>query len=65
MADRNLNGYKPASAVAGNGGNKPDLKGTIDVAAWWNTDTEGNTYLAVQIGNRAKLVKNEQKNEDQ
>ena len=65
MAVRTLNGFNPASAVAGNGGDKPDLKGTIDVAAWWNTDAEGNTYLSVQIGNRAKLLPNEQKTEDQ
>ena len=65
MTDRNLNGFKPASETPRNGGSKPDLKGTIDVAAWWNTDAEGNTYLSVQIGNRAKLVVNEQKNENQ
>ena len=65
MAYRNLNGFRPASAVTGNGGDKPDFKGTLDVAAWENTDAEGNTYLSVQIGNRAKLVPNEQKKEDQ
>lgn len=46
-------------------GRKPDYKGTIDVAAWFNEDQEGNTYLSVVLGNRAKLVPNGQKQEDQ
>ena len=46
-------------------GNKPDMKGTLDVAAWYNTDSDGNTYLSVVLGNRIKLVKNEQKLDDQ
>jgi len=46
-------------------GNKPDFKGTLDVAAWCNTDSDGNEYLSVVLGNRIRLVKNEQKLEDQ
>ncbi len=46
-------------------GDKPDFKGSLDVAAWFNTDSDGNTYLSVVLGNRIKLVKNEQKLEDQ
>jgi len=64
MAYRNYNGFRPASAQAENGaGNKPDLKGTIDVAAWWNTDAEGKAYLSVKIGDRVKLVANPEKQE--
>lgn len=46
-------------------GSKPDFKGALDVAAWFNTDSDGNTYLSVVLGNRIKLIKNEQKLEDQ
>ena len=46
-------------------GDKPDFKGTLDVAAWFNTDSDGKTYLSVVIGNRARLVPNEQKQQDQ
>lgn len=46
-------------------GDKPDLKGTLDVAAWENTDSDGNKFLSVVIGNRARLVLNEQKQQDQ
>ena len=45
-------------------GEKPDYKGTIDVAAWFNTDADGNTYLSVVLGNRAKLLRNEDKQAD-
>ncbi len=45
-------------------GNKPDYKGTIDVAAWFNKAQDGNTYLAVVLGNRAKLVPNGDKIEE-
>lgn len=64
MAYRNYNGLKPASAQTENGsGNKPDLKGSIEVAAWWNTDAEGNSYLSVKLGDRIKLVANPEKQE--
>jgi hypothetical protein len=43
-------------------GNKPDLVGTVNVAAWLNTDKEGNKFLAVKIANRADLYVNENKN---
>ena len=46
-------------------GNKPDFKGALDVAAWSNRDRDGNTYLSVVLGNRIKLIKNEQKLDDQ
>ena len=46
-------------------GDKPDFKGTLDVAAWLNTDSDGNTYLSVVLGNRAKLLPNEQKQQNQ
>ena len=46
-------------------GEKPDYKGTLDVAAWFNKDGNGNTYLSVALGNRIKLVPNEEKLEDQ
>ena len=46
-------------------GNKPDYKGSLHVAAWFNTDKDGNTYLSVVLGNRVKLLPNEQKLEDQ
>ena len=36
-------------------GNKPDLKGKIDVAAWYNTDQNGKTYLSVVFANRVNL----------
>jgi len=42
-------------------GDKPDFKGTLDVAAWSNTDSDGNTYLSVVLGNRAKLLPNPDK----
>jgi hypothetical protein len=58
MAYRNLNDFKPVSAIAQNGGDKPDLKGTIIVSAWWNTDADGNNYLSVKLGDRIKLVAN-------
>ena len=62
MAYKNLNGFRPASASAENGtGNKPDLKGTMDVAAWWNTDAEGNSYLSVKLGDHIKLLVNPEK----
>ena len=41
-------------------GKKPDFGGTLDVAAWENTDSDGNTYLSVVLGNRAKLLPVEQ-----
>jgi hypothetical protein len=40
-------------------GDKPDLKGTFDVAAWFNTDKNGRAYLSVVIGNRINLFPNE------
>ena len=46
-------------------GDKLDFKGTLDVAAWCNTDSDGSEYLSVVLGNRIKFVKNEQKLEDQ
>lgn len=46
-------------------GDKPDFKGSLDVAAWFNTDGDGNTYLSVVLGNRVKLLPNQQKQEDQ
>ena len=61
MAYRTYNHFQPASATVENGGDKPDLKGTIDVAAWWNTDAEGNTYLSVKLADRIKLVANTSK----
>ena len=51
-------------AKANGRGDKPDFKGTLDVAAWFNTDKDGKTYLSVVLGNRAKLVPNGQKLED-
>lgn len=44
---------------------KPDFKGSLDVAAWSNTDSDGNTYLAVRFGNRMKLLPNPDKKEEQ
>ena len=46
-------------------GTKPDFKGRLEVAAWVNTDSDGNTYLSVVLGNRARLLPNPQKQEDQ
>lgn len=46
-------------------GNKPDFKGRLEAAAWFNTDSDGKPYLSIVLGNRIKLVKNEQKLEDQ
>lgn len=34
----------------------PDFKGEIPVAAWLNKDSDGNSFISVAIGNRAKLV---------
>ncbi len=65
MAYNNLNDFVVASEPAANSGQGPDYKGTIEVAAWWNTDADGNKFLSVQIGHRAKLVKNEQKLDSQ
>ena len=53
------NGYTKAK------GDRPDFKGTLDVAAWFNTDSDGETYLSIVIGNRAKLVPNTDKAQDQ
>lgn len=44
-------------------GDKPDFTGKLDVAAWYNTDTNGKTYLSVVLGNRVNLFSNEQKPE--
>ena len=52
-------------AKANGKGDKPDFKGTLDVAASCNTDSDGQEYLSVVLGNRIKLVKNEQMFEDQ
>lgn len=46
-------------------GDKPDSKGSLDVAAWFNTDSDGEIYLSVVIGNRARLVPNADKTQDQ
>lgn len=43
---------------------KPDFKGCLEVAAWFNTDQEGNTYLSVKLGDRLKLLPNPEKKED-
>lgn len=64
MTQTTLQSFRSASKVTENGaGNKPDLKGTIDVAAWWNTDAEGNSYLSVKIGDRVKLLPNPEKHD--
>jgi uncharacterized protein (DUF736 family) len=39
-------------------GNKPDFKGSLEIAAWINTDKNGNEFVSVQIGNRANLFQN-------
>ena len=36
-------------------GDMPDHKGNVNVAAWYNTDKNGNTYLSVVLGNRVNL----------
>ncbi|MEW6214844.1 MAG: hypothetical protein AB1478_06525 [Nitrospirota bacterium] len=36
-------------------GDKPDFRGTLDLAAWFNTDKNGKTYLSVVVGNRLNL----------
>ncbi len=46
-------------------GDKPDFKGCLGVAAWFNTDQDGNTYLSVKLGDRLKLLPNPEKQEDQ
>ena len=33
----------------------PDHKGNVNVAAWYNTDKNGNTYLSVVLENRVNL----------
>jgi|GEM_PF-4491463 len=43
---------------------KPDFKGSLDVVAWSNTDSDGNTYLAVRFGNRMRLLPNPDKKEE-
>lgn len=35
--------------------NKPDFAGKLNVAAWFNTDRNGRTYLSVVLGKRATL----------
>jgi uncharacterized protein (DUF736 family) len=61
MAFRNLSEIKPASEVAANGGDKPDFRGFLDVAAWVNTDAAGNSYLSIKVSDRIKLVPNTSK----
>jgi len=46
-------------------GEKPDFKGSLEVAAWFNTDRDGNTYLSVKFADRLKLLPNPEKQEDQ
>lgn len=41
-------------------GDKPDLKGKLDVAGWYNTDKNGETYLSVVIASRVNLFPVEQ-----
>ena len=66
MAYNDCNGNRQFSSQSGNGsGDKPDLKGSLDVAAWWNTDADGNTYLSVKLGDRMKLLPNPEKLSDQ
>jgi len=36
-------------------GQAPDLKGKLDVAAWYNTDKNGKTFLSVVFGKRINL----------
>ena len=47
-----------------NKGDKPDFKGTMDVAAWLNHDRDGHEYLSVVLSNRIKLVQNLEKLEE-
>lgn len=42
-------------------GDKPDYKGTLEVAAWLNRDRDGHPYISVVLGSRIKLVPNEEK----
>jgi hypothetical protein len=44
-----------------NKGRMPDFKGSLDVAAWFNTDSDGKTTLSVVLGSRAKLSQVEEK----
>jgi hypothetical protein len=39
-------------------GDKPDFKGSLEIAAWINSDKNGNEFVSVQIGNRANLFRN-------
>lgn len=41
-------------------GRMPDFKGSLDVAAWFNTDSDGKTTLSVVLGSRAKLFQVEE-----
>jgi len=42
-------------------GKIPDYKGSLDVAAWLNTDKNGKTYISIKIANNVNLFKNEPK----
>ena len=55
MKQANLNEYAK--------GDKPDLKGSLEVAAWFNVDKDGKTFLSVKLGDRIKLVPTEDKRE--
>ncbi|MCK5125529.1 MAG: hypothetical protein KAR42_04675 [candidate division Zixibacteria bacterium] len=46
-------------------GRMPDFKGSIDVVTWENTNNEGETYLSVVLGTRAKLVPFEKQKAEQ
>jgi uncharacterized protein (DUF736 family) len=44
-------------------GRKPDYRGQMDVAAWLNTDKNGNAFLSVRLANSVNLFKNRPRQE--
>ena len=38
-------------------GDSPDFKGSLDVAAWYNTTKDGKSYLSVKFSNRVNLFR--------
>ena len=42
-------------------GKIPDYTGSLQVAAWKNTDKNGKIYLTIKVGTIANLFKNEPK----
>lgn len=40
-------------------GQKPDFKGSLDVAGWIDKDKNGKEFINIKIGNYARLFKQE------